>query len=163
MLRGGLLITGSRGGALSFAAGLGVLAVLGLWRAGASGAGFLRGLLAVSLAVAVIGGGVGAAVSHSPALQERARLLLDKKDIRLRMWPAAIQEFNGARVFGTGSGTYLFYGRRFRDPTVQNDPIRPHNDYLELLAEYGAVGAAGLLLFLGAHLRWGWRRSGTCR
>ena len=45
----------------------------------------------------------------------------------------------------------------YRDPSVQNDPVRPHNDYLELLAEYGVVGAVAFLLFLGAHLRWGWR------
>ena len=153
----GLLITGSRGGALSFGAGVSVLTVLGLWRTGRSGTGWLRGLLAVGIALALLAGGVSVALSSSPALQERARILLDKKDIRLRMWPAAIQQYNESRVFGTGSGTYLYYGRRFRDLSVQADPIRPHNDYLELLAEYGLVGAAGFLLFLGAHLRWGWR------
>lgn len=153
----GLLATGSRGGALSFAAGVGVLTVLGLWRAGTSGTGFLRGLLAVAFGLVVLGGGIALALSHSPALQQRARILLDKKDIRLRMWPAAVRQFDEARTFGTGSGTYLYYGRKYRDPVVQNDPIRPHNDYLELLGEYGAVGAAGFLLFLGAHLRWGWR------
>ena len=153
----GLLATGSRGGALSFGAGVGVLTVLGLWRAGTSGTGFLRGLLAVGIALALLAGGIGAALTLSPALQARAHILLDKKDIRLKMWPAAIREFDDDRTFGTGSGTYLYYGRRYRDPSVQNDPIRPHNDYLELLAEYGVVGAAGFLLFLGAHLRWGWR------
>ncbi len=153
----GLLATGSRGGALSFGAGVGVLTVLGLWRAGTSGTGFLRGLLAVGIALALLAGGIGAALTLSPSLQARAHILLDKKDIRLKMWPAAIRQFDDDRTFGTGSGTYLYYGRRYRDPSVQNDPIRPHNDYLELLAEYGAVGAAGFLLFLGAHLRWGWR------
>ncbi len=153
----GLLTTASRGGALSFCAGVGVLTVLGLWRAGTSGTGFLRGLLAVLFALAVLVGGVAAALSYSPTLQDRARILLDKKDIRLRMWPAAIRQFDEARTFGTGSGTYLYYGRKYRDESVQADPIRPHNDYLELLAEYGVVGAAGFLLFLGAHLRWGWR------
>jgi hypothetical protein len=39
---------------------------------------------------------------------------------------------------------------------MQDDPVRTHNDYVELLGEYGAVGAAGLLLFLGAHLGFGW-------
>ncbi len=153
----GLLATGSRGGALSFGAGLGVLTVLGLWRAGTSGTGFLRGLLAVGIALGMLAGGIGAALTYSPALQARAHILLDKKDIRLRMWPAAIRQFHEAPAFGTGSGTYLYYGRRYRDPSVQNDPVRPHNDYLELLAEYGVVGAVGFLVFLGVHLRWGWR------
>ena len=153
----GLLITASRGGALGFAAGLGVLTVLGLCRAAAGGAGVLRILLTIVIAVTLLGGGVYATLAYSPSLQARARILLDKKDIRLRLWPAAIREFHDAPVFGTGSGTYLYYGRMYRDVTVQADPIRPHSDYLELLAEYGAVGAVGFLLFLGAHLRWGAR------
>ena len=153
----GLLITGSRGGALSFAAGLGVLLVLGLWRAAAGGAGVVRLALTVLIAGSLAVGGLYAALSHSPELQARAGVLLDRTDIRLRLWPAAIREFHDAPVAGTGAGTYLYYGRMYRDPSVQNDPIRPHNDYLELLAEYGAVGAAGCLLFLGAHLRWGAR------
>ncbi len=153
----GLLITGSRGGALSFGAGLGVLTVLGLWRARAMGGIFWRSLLVVAVAIALLGGGVRWALIHSPALQERARILLDKKDIRLKLWPAAIRQFSESPAFGTGPGTYLYYGRKYRDPSVQNDPIRPHNDYLELLAEYGVAGAVGFLLFLGAHLRWGWR------
>ena len=69
-------------------------------------------------------------------------------------------EFELAPVFGTGAATYLYYGRMLRDPAIQTDPIRSHNDYLELLAEYGLAGGVGLVLFLGAHLRWGWK---TCR
>jgi tetratricopeptide (TPR) repeat protein len=38
---------------------------------------------------------------------------------------------------------------------MQSDPIDVHNDYLHLLCEYGAIGAAGFLLFLYAHLRHG--------
>jgi tetratricopeptide (TPR) repeat protein len=55
-------------------------------------------------------------------------------------------------LIGTGSGTYLYYGRRFRSERVQLDPVEVHNDYLHLLAEYGALGATTFLLFLGAHL-----------
>ena len=73
------------------------------------------------------------------------------------LWAAAIPQFELAPAFGTGAATYLYYGRMFRDPQVQNDPIRSHNDYLELLAEYGLAGVAGLLLFLGAHLWLGWK------
>ena len=153
----GLLTTGSRGGALSFGAGLGVLTVLGLCRAWASGQGFWRALVGVLLAVSLLAGGVGLALASSPSLQTRARILLDRSDVRLRLWPAAIKQWHESPAVGTGPGTYLYYGRKYRDPSVQNDPIRPHNDYLELLGEYGVVGAAGFLLFLGAHLRWGWR------
>ena len=90
-------------------------------------------------------------------LKGRATGLLDRRDARLMLWPSAIENFRVSPAFGTGSATFLYYGRKFRDPRLQSDPVRPHNDYLELLAEYGVAGAAAFLLFLGAHLRWGWR------
>src|SRR4029077_7340517 len=60
-------------------------------------------------------------------------------------------------IVGTGSGTYLFYGRQFRSTRTVSDPVVVHNDYLHLLAEYGILGAAGFLFFFGVHLVKGWR------
>lgn len=155
---GGLLITASRGGYLSVAAGLGVMTILGLLRVRASTPTLLPRVLVVLAIIAAFGVAVlGLTFRSSPMLQGRAKNLLDRKDIRLRLWPPAVQQFRLSPAFGTGSATYLYYGRRFRDPVVQTDPIRPHNDYLELLAEYGVVGAAGCLLFLVVHLGNGWR------
>ncbi|MEO5720870.1 MAG: hypothetical protein ABIR71_05290, partial [Chthoniobacterales bacterium] len=45
----------------------------------------------------------------------------------------------------------------FRAPTMQRDPVFVHNDYLQLLAEYGLLGVAGLGFFLAVHLRYGMR------
>ncbi len=154
----GLLLTASRGGVLSTAAGLGVLTILGLLRVRATSPGaLLLTILSLVVVVAVAGAGIGVALRHNTMLEERAKGLLDRRDARLMLWPSAVENFQVSPVFGTGSATFLYYGRKFRDPRVQSDPVRPHNDYLELLAEYGAVGAAAFLLFLGAHLRWGWR------
>jgi O-antigen ligase len=155
---GGILLTGSRGGALSSAAALLTLTGLGLRRAWAlSPQSFVKGLVAVLVIVALVATAATAALRNSEMLSTRAEIFFDQKDIRLLLWPAAIKEFEVSPIFGTGAATYIYYGRLFRDPRVQLDPIRTHNDYLELLAEYGAVGVAGLLLFLGAHLSWGWR------
>src|SRR2546428_12884607 len=77
--------------------------------------------------------------------------------MRVDFWKAAIQQWKLQPVLGTGSGTYLFYGRQFRTDRVQPDPVYVHNDYLQLLAEYGTVGAALFVLFLTAHLRSGWK------
>ena len=71
------------------------------------------------------------------------------------MWRAALQQWNLAPLVGTGSGTYLYYGRQFRSEQMQIDPVRAHNDYLDLLAEYGAVAAFLLLPFVFVHLRHG--------
>ena len=40
---------------------------------------------------------------------------------------------------------------------MQRDPVEVHNDYLHLLAEYGALGAFGFLVFLALHCRRGWK------
>ena len=153
----GLLLTGSRGGYLSMGVGLFVFALLAIQRVRVTAPeNFGRALAGIGLTVVLGCVALGVILSHNQLLGGRASQLVDTRDIRVRIWPAAIREFQQSPVVGTGSSTFLYYGRRFRDPVVQSDPIRTHGDYLQLLGEYGAVGAAGLLFFLGAHLTWGW-------
>ena len=153
----GLLLTGSRGGYLSMAVGLFVFVVLALQRVRVtSPEKFGRALTGVAVAIIIAALGLGVIFSHNRLLGERTSQLVNTGDIRLHIWPAALREFQQNPAFGTGSSTFLYYGRRFRDPLVQTDPIRTHCDYLQLLGEYGAVGAVGLLFFLGTHLGWGW-------
>jgi O-antigen ligase len=153
----GLLLAGSRGGFLSVMASLLAFAFLSamilrrwdrrlLWRA--SGASLA--------AVFVIAIGVGVLIHSNEHLAERTNIL-DYKNMRLLMWKAALQQWKLSPLVGTGSGTYLYYGRQFRDAAVQEDPVDVHNDYLHLLAEYGVIGVALFLVFLGAHLRNGWK------
>ena len=154
----GLLLTGSRGGMLSTAVGLGILAVGSLWRTRATSPGmFGRILLLTLICSGLIAAGGTALLLKSQLLKNRAATTFDTGDIRLMLWPAAWQQFRLAPATGTGSGTYVYYGRQFRDPRVQNDPTHVHNDYLELLGEYGLLGAGVLGLFLVAHLRAGTR------
>ncbi len=154
----GLLMTGSRGGFLSVAFGLCVFTGLSLWRTWVTAPErFGRAVFVVIVAVVLLAAGAGVALSHSRTLGQRASHLVDTQDIRFQLWPSALTQFQQSPAFGTGSGTFLYYGRRFRNPGMQREPVRVHNDYLHLLAEYGAVGATGLLLFLAAHLWWGFR------
>ncbi len=151
----GVALTGSRGGYLSAGASLLVVALLTLlalrkagsaifWRTAAGG-----GLLALLLVAAVLFG-----FGKSNVLSDRAHNVIDTGNIRLDLWQGAIAQWKLQPLCGTGSGTYLYYGRRFRTERVQLDPVEVHNDYLHLLAEYGALGGAAFLFFLGAHL---WR------
>lgn len=154
---GGLLMTGSRGGFLSSVAALSVLAGLGLWRSReTSPETFKRGLIITVILIGLAVGGVTITVRSSRFLRDRGVHMVNPDDARIRLWPSAIKQFQISPWIGTGSGTYLYYGRLFRDPSIQMDPIHTHNDYLQLLAEYGVVAALGLLVFLAAHLRWGW-------
>ena len=154
----GVLLTGSRGGYASSIASLAVFAVLSLmilrratkqllWTIGGIGA----------LAAILVGGAALLFVKKSDYLADRTHNALSTAPVRLDLWHAALEEWKEAPVLGTGSGTYLYYGRRFRTEHMQQDPVNAHNDYLHLLAEYGVVGGVLLLLFLGAHLHNGWR------
>ncbi len=55
---------------------------------------------------------------------------------------------------GVGPGQYDVAFPKYRPPTIQNAPVHAHNEYLELLAAYGLVGAGLFLAVLGA-LVWG--------
>jgi len=68
------------------------------------------------------------------------------------VWQSALTQIKIDPLLGTGSGSFLYYGRKFRAPEVQSDPVRVHNDYLDLAAEYGLLGAAGFIVFLACHL-----------
>jgi O-antigen ligase/Tfp pilus assembly protein PilF len=154
----GLALTGSRGGYVSATISLLVLALLTLlvlrkagraifWRSA-----LLGGTLALVLAAALFFG-----FKNSRYLSGRAQNVFDTENMRLDLWHAAVAQWKLQPVIGTGSGTYLYYGRRFRTARVQLDPVEVHNDYLHLLCEYGAIGGVAFILFLGVHLRYGWQ------
>ena len=153
MVLAGLIMTGSRGGYLSTGFGLFVFmalsviavrrrAVVRLWRF------YLIGLVAILIAV----GTAGMLIKKNDYLRERAASTYEPKNMRLLLWKGALQQFQMQPWFGTGSRTYLYYGRFFRVAEVDKDPEYTHNDYLQFLAEFGLVGIAGLLLFLPVHL-----------
>ena len=155
----GLMMSASRGGYVSAAAGLFAFAMLSLWLA----RHWLRrdvwwGTI-IMLVLAAIGGSWVAlsAVRSSDMLTHRVQAAGIDVPVRLGLWRAAIKQFQLSPIIGTGSGTYTYYGRQFRDDTVQGDPLFAHNDYLHLLAEYGLIGVAGFALFLAVHLRSSWK------
>ena len=163
----GSILTGSRGGYLSAGASLLVFATLSLAVLRKAGAGLFWKLGGIGMLAAIFAAAaIVFFVSKSDVISSRAHNVMDDKDVRFDFWQAAVSQWKLAPMFGTGSGTYLFYGRQFRTDRMQLDPIYVHNDYLQLLAEYGIIGAAGFLLFLGAHLSHGlqeFRRLGPKR
>jgi O-antigen ligase len=148
-----ILISGSRGGYLSSAVGLLGLLLFGIiYCIRVVRRRFTLYLLFGVIAVGVSGLAAFEFVSRSDVLVRRFGSIVDPQNVRIPMWKAALREFYLNPAVGTGSGTYLIYGRKFRDPSVQGDPIYVHNDYLQLLAEYGVAGAALFIVFLGLHL-----------
>ena len=153
----GVLITGSRGGYVSSAAGLIVLGIYGAYH--------LIRVERFRLTLLLVGGGCAVVVlllgftfvAHSDLLTGRFGSIAEPGDIRPHLWQAGIRAFDLQPVVGTGAGTYLIYGREFRDPAVQTDPIYAHNDYVQLLAEYGVIGGALLVCFLAVHFLAAWK------
>jgi O-antigen ligase len=163
----GVILTGSRGGYLSTAASLLVFAVITLAILREGGSALLLRIGAAGAVIAAIG--ITSAfflVHQSDFLSDRAKNVLDYKNMRLDMWRAATEQWKQSPLIGTGSRTYLVYGRKYRTEQMQLDPIYTHNDYLQLLSEYGIVGAVTFLGFFLVHLRRGWidaRRLGPKR
>ena len=159
----GVAVTGSRGGYLSTIVSLLAFAVLSLvivrrlnpemFGPTAAIGGILFGALLI---------GAPFLMSKNDMLRRRLTLLTgqmggNQQDARIYNWQAALDQFRQAPLLGTGAGTHLYYGRMFRRPELQADPVHAHSDYLELLAEYGVAGGAAMALFLITHLWSGWR------
>lgn len=152
----GLILTGSRGGYLGAIFSLCVFVMLSflVLRAGESGLLLRIGGSSLLLLLAGIVA-VGLFVQRSAFLSGRLQNLAED-DGRLELSAAALQQWKLAPIFGTGGETYRFYGREFRSARMQSDPVNAHNDYLQLLAEYGALGFVAFAFFSYAHLRHGW-------
>lgn len=150
----GILLTGSLGGYLSSFAGLIVFLGLGLfvmWRLSRE-----QFPAAIILSIAMISVLLLAGISFSSTQASRARAGDNSSGyLHLYLWDAALQQATVKPITGTGSGTFPFYARHFRSPQAQADVRHAHNDYVELLAEYGPVGVLTFLFFLYAHLTHG--------
>jgi O-antigen ligase len=154
----GIALTGSRGGYLSTAASLLTFAVLSLKTLQRAGRRlFWTGAGLATVTALVMGGAALLLFQKSDYLGDRAHNALSTAPVRIDLWQAAVEEWKLQPFLGTGSGTYLYYGRQFRSERVQNDPVEVHNDYLQLLAEYGLIGVLLFAGFLGTHLRNGWK------
>ncbi len=153
----GVALSGSRGGYLGVAASVLVFALLSLLVLGKAGGRQLLKFSAIGLIVgSLLGVGLWTLLQQNATLTEKLQKIVTDP-ARLDLWRAAIEQWKLQPWTGTGSGTYLYYGREFRAPTMQMDPVDVHNDYLHLLAEYGLIGAAAFLLFFCAHVWRGWK------
>jgi len=152
----GVAISGSRGGYLSLVFGSAVLLILTLvaWRRLKRDHFIMAASISTGAALALFGG-ILLILFMSPTLGERVMQINDPENMRVLLWHSALQQFQLSPIWGTGGFSFLYFGRLFRDPMVQNDPIHVHDDYLQLLADYGLVGAILFVIFLFLHLRAG--------
>lgn len=149
----GIAISGSRGGYLSFTFGACIFMLLTLfaWRRLRP-----RKFAAIASISAVAGtllfAGIVYMMFQSNTVRDRFLQINDPENMRLQLWSSALQQYELSPIVGTGAFSFLYYGRLFRDPAVQNDPVYVHNDYLQLLADYGIIGVLLFAALLGIHL-----------
>jgi hypothetical protein len=74
------------------------------------------------------------------------------RDIRLRLWVSAWQMWKDHPWWGVGPDHFDYRFRQYREPVdkTQPRPGRVHNDYLNTLADYGAVGFVLMLVPIAA-------------
>ena len=145
---GGIAITGSRGGYQSAVVGLFVLMCLNFQILSRVRPDLKKRLfIAAVLIFAGLLGTLFVLMMDNGALRGRLLSIYDPGNGRIELWKAAMQQWQLSPVVGTGSGTYLVYGRLFRSPAIQGDPVHVHCDYLEMLAEYGCSGVGSCVGF----------------
>lgn len=153
---GGVIMTGSRGGYVSTIVGLIIVASLGIvvvrkqnkWL-------YWRVLLGNLLLAGILVFGAERIIRKNWFVQTRASNIATTEDVRVQLWKSGMEQFQVNPVWGTGSRTFQYYGRQFRPAGLFQDPLYVHNDYIQLLAEFGLVGMLGFLVFLAVHLRSG--------
>jgi O-antigen ligase len=139
----GFVLTLSRGAWLSLVLALPVwplLAARGGWR---RRAGLALGVFLVLVATGAV------IVTKYPNARERfSQLVADSGEVtRPLVWRGAWLLFRDAPAFGTGSGSYNVLFEKYRPERFRDEPMWAHNEYLNTLSDYGAVG---FLLFFGA-------------
>src|ERR1051325_3714160 len=63
-------------------------------------------------------------------------------DLRFLLWEPAIKVWKQNFWWGAGPGLFDYRFRQYRPEIVQHQPDRVHNDYLNVLADWGLTGAA---------------------
>jgi len=146
----GLLVTFSRAGWVS--AAVGVVLVLGTLL------GHRNHRLRAMILLALLLAGGGAFVSHYLSKTAGFTHHVQVKDgdkpsnydwtSRLKMWDAAERMWLDHPWWGVGPAHYDYRFREYRPADLQGRPDRCHNDYLNLLTDWGVVG--GIIVLAGA-------------
>jgi O-antigen ligase len=152
-IMGGLAVTFSRGGWIAATAGLLVLL------------GFLvchknHRIRALLILLLLLGGGSLFTIHVLSDSIGFMRRIVKPDDIgpsvvdtscRLEMWTSAIEMCRDHPMLGVGPGEFDSNFRQYRVQGFQERPEHAHDDYLELLADWGLVGGAivlaGMTLF----------------
>jgi O-antigen ligase/tetratricopeptide (TPR) repeat protein len=141
-----LVLSHSRGGALSAAVGVVMIPFLYKGRGSA--------FAAIGLVTA---GAVAIAIADPSVLVERFGQLDPYKigeDARVRIWSTTLQAAMHQPVLGFGIGTHPHAYHPYQPPDLVQDIRHAHNEYINFFFEGGALFA---IVMIGGLVAWGWR------
>ena len=151
----------SRGGMLSFAVGLVLFGALaGMMHLLRKRPAQRRRLTVILFAVLAVGMSAAGWLTWSQLEEKFGEGQIFKNlNGRTQLWSRAQEQWQEAPVLGTGARSYEYYETSYRNMKTDwitwsesdIDAIFAHNDWVQLLAEYGLVGLALALLVLGIH------------
>ncbi|MDB6169116.1 MAG: O-antigen polymerase [Verrucomicrobia bacterium] len=151
-LFGALVLTISRGAWLALAL------VLAGWPIFARGSWRRRVGLTVLAVVGVVAGFLALYFTLPGVRLRFVQMKHDAGEVtRPIMWRGAWRIFREHPAWGGGAGSYNVLFEKHRPERYQDEPTWAHNDYLNTLSDYGAVG---FVLFFGAAGVLSWRAVG---
>jgi Flp pilus assembly protein TadD len=136
-----------------------VFAMLALWMVWQAQRHLFWSLLGGGLVVSLLAGGVLWKVNEE-YLRGRTERLTMTQDIRFGIWESALAQQAESPWLGTGARSFYDGSTRLRSeklPVWAAEPLFAHNEYLQILADYGLVGATLLVLLVLAHVANGLR------
>jgi len=158
--------------AVAMLAGITATASRGGWVATATGLTFVCGALlfhracrwpALLLLIVLVGGGIFM-ITRSTFFNARLNqaFVSGKVELNTRydLWDAAVRMWRDHPWVGVGPGHYDLRFRAYRPASVQRQPDRAHNDYLNALADWGIIGVTlitAALAALGIGVAKGWK------
>ncbi len=152
----GLVLTISRGGFIAMAL------VLVLWPLCLAPGSLGRRLAWTGLAGLAVAAALVALYLGSPSVRIRFEQMKADAGERTRpiMWRGAWHIFREHPAWGGGAASFNVLFEKFRPNQFQDEPIWAHNDYVNTLSDYGAVG---FILFFGAAAGVAWRTARSRR
>lgn len=150
----GVALTASRGALFGLAAGGVVFILLALMIVWQTQRHLFGSLLGGGLVLALLGTAVLWKVNEE-YLKGRELSSPMASDVRLEIWQVALAQHAQSPLIGAGARMFYDGCTQYRSPALPaytGEAFFAHNEYLQMLADYGWVGLLLLLLLLAAHV-----------
>ena len=150
----GMGLTQSRGALVGMAAGAVAFGVCSMWVIWKTQRHIFGRLLVAALVVSVLAGSVVFIVNQEGVKRRMAGSPV-VHDARLPIWKAALEQHAMSPVTGMGSRVFYDYCITLRPEGMQvvhSNPLFVHNEYLQMLADYGWIGFGLAVVLVVLHL-----------